>query len=408
VGLTDKKRIAMKHIYLFFCLFILFSCKSDFEHEPIGGKGGPVPDPVKNARVLRNTPGGAVLAYELPENVDIQYIKAEFITSSGRVRNVITSAYLDTLAISGLGDTSPRTIRLYTVNRKESVSQPVEVTINPLTPPIESIRNSLDFSVDFGGFLLQFKDNDAKEEVSIYVLKQTEDQDELIEHQILYTSQQNATLTVRGLPPDENMFGVYVRDRWDNVSDTLFFSLTPWREDYLDKKLFKAISVAGDVGWNFYNGVPGRTFDDVVGNGNYAHTNFPVEFPHRYTLDLGVTVKLSRFLFWQRPGADVLYQHGAPKYYRVYGRADDPGAGNVNDPLDGWTLLMECRSFKPSGLPLGQNSSEDESYAAAGEEFSLPRDIEDIRYLRFEMLESWSGMLCSVISELAFYGEVKN
>jgi hypothetical protein len=399
----------MKHIYLLFCLFILFSCKNDFEHEPIGGKGGAAPDPVKNARVLRNTPGGAVLAYELPENVDIQYIRAEFTSSSGRVRNVKTSAYLDTLVISGLGDTSPRTVRLYTVNRKESVSQPVEVTINPLTPPIESIRNSLEFSVDFGGFLLQFKDNDAKEEVSIYVLKQTEDMDELVEHQILYTSQQNATLTVRGLPPEENMFGVYVRDRWDNVSDTLFFSLTPWREDYLDKKLFQYIAIAGDVTWNNYSGGANHhAYDDVIGNGNYIHTPFPEEFPHRYTLDLGVEVQLSRFLLWQRPGADVLYQHGAPKHYKMYGRATDPGAGNINDPLDGWTLLTECFSFKPSGLPLGQNSSEDESYAAAGEEFMFPRDIPVVRYIRLETHESWSGMKCSVVSELAFYGEVKN
>lgn len=398
----------MKHIYLLFCLLILFSCKDNFEHEPIGGKGDITPDPVKNARVLKNTPGGAILAYDLPENVDIQYVKAEFSTSSGEIRNVKTSAYLDTLVINGLGDTSPRTVKLYTVNRKESVSSPVEVTINPLIPPIENIRNSLEFLVDFGGFLLRFKDNDTKEEVSVYVLKQTEDQEELIEHQILYTAQQSGILTVRGLPPVENKFGIYVRDRWDNVSDTLFFSLTPWREDYLDKKLFKTISVAGDVGWNFYNGNPQRFFDDVIGNGNYAHTAFPVEFPHRYTLDLGVEVKLSRFLLWQRPGADVLYQHGAPKYYRVYGRMTDPGVGNISNPLDGWTLLMECHSFKPSGLPLGQNSSEDQAYSAAGEEFNFPRDINTVRYVRFEMLESWSGMLCSVVSEIAFYGEVMN
>ncbi len=400
----------MKPIYiLLFCIFFLFSCNGDFEHEPIGGKGGPSPDPVKNARVLHNIPGGAVLAYELPENVDIQYIRAEFTTSSGKIRDVKASSYIDTLVINGLGDTSPRTVRLYTVNRKEMVSQPVEVTINPLTPPIESIRNSLDYTVDFGGFLLQFENNEAKEEVSIYVLKQTEGQDEMVEHQILYTSQQSDTLTVRGLPPEENRFGVYVRDRWDNVSDTLFFSLTPWREDYLNKKLFKYIAVAGDVTWNNYSGGANeRAYDDVIGNGNYIHTPYPVEFPHRYTLDLGVEVQLSRFLLWQRPGADVLYQHGAPKYYRVYGRATDPGAGNINDPLDGWRLLTECRSFKPSGLPLGQNSAEDEAYAAAGEEFIFPRDIPVVRYVRFEMLESWSGMKCSVVSELAFYGEVKD
>ena len=398
----------MKYIYILFCLIILYSCNDDFTHKPIGGEGGTLPDPVKNARVMYNTPGGAVIAYDLPDNVDIQYIRAEFMNSTGITMNVKTSAYLDTLVIRGLGDTSPRTVRLYTVSRKEKVSQPVEVTINPLTPPIESIRNSLQFSVDFGGFLLQYKDNDVKEEVSIYVLKQTDDAEEMIEHQILYTAQSADTLAVRGLPAEENMFGVYVRDRWDNVSDTLFFALTPWREDYLDKKRMNAIPIAGDVTWNHHGGANNRAYDDLIGNTNYIHTFFPIEFPHRFTLDLGVAVKLSRFLLWQRPGADVLYQHGAPKHFRVYGRLDDPGAGNVNNPLEGWTLLTECNSFKPSGLPLGQNSAEDEAYAAAGEEYIFPREIPTVKYIRLEMLESWSGMLCSVVSELAFYGEIKD
>lgn len=398
----------MKNIYILFCLIILFSCKDDFEHKPIGGSSSEMPDPVTNARVLRNIPGGAVITYDLPDNVDIQYVRAEFTSSTGKQRDVKTSSYLDTLVIRGLGDTSQRTVKLFTVNRKENVSQPVEVTINPLIPPIESISNSLEFMVDFGGFLLQYADNEVKEEVSIYVLKQTAEEDEMTEHQILYTAQESDTLAVRGLLAEETMFGVYVRDRWDNISDTAFFSMTPWREDYLDKELMNYIYIEGDETWNHYSGgAHDRAYDDIVGNGNYIHTQFPVEFPHRYSLDLGVEVKLSRFLLWQRPGSDVLYQHGAPKYFRVYGRADDPGSGNVDNPLEGWTLLTECHSFKPSGLPLGQYSAEDEAYAAAGEEYIFPRDIPTVRYIRIETLESWSGMQCSVISELAFYGEIK-
>lgn len=398
----------MKNIYILFCVFILFSCKGDFEHEPIGGKGGTAPEPVKNARVLRNTPGGAIIAYELPDNVDIQYIKAEYTTTKGRVKDVKSSSYVDTLTIKGLGDTSPRTVKLYSVNRQEMASEPVEIIINPLTPPILSVRESLGYFVDFGGFKIIFKDNDTREELGIYVLVQDSTSVDMLEWDTQFKTSEADTLAVRGLPNKENKFGVYVRDRWDNISDTLYFTLTPWREDYLNKKLFKFISVAGDVDWNFHGGSPEKAYDDIIGNGNFAHTEFPMEFPHRYTLDLGVNVQLSRFLLWQRPGADVLFQHGAPKYYRVYGRADDPKGGSSADPLGGWTLLMECTSKKPSGLPQGQNSSEDEEYAARGEEFSFPRGIPDVRYVRFEMIRSWSGMKCSVVSELAFHGEIKN
>jgi len=397
----------MKNIYIILCVLILFSCKEDFEHEPIGGKGGGTPEPVKNARVMENIPGGAIIAYELPENVDIQYVKAEFTSSQGVLREIKSSSYIDTLTIRGLGDTNPRTVKLYAVNRKEKVSDPVEITINPLTPPVTSIRNSLSYSVDFGGFVIKFDKNVAKEEVAINVLVQDTASTDLIDYEAMYTSLTEGAYSVRGLPDKENKFGVFIRDRWDNISDTLFFTLTPWREDYLDKTLFKAISVAGDVVWNDYSGSPNYAFDDKIANGNFAHTNFPIEFPHRYTLDLGVNVRLSRFKFWQRPGDDVLYQHGAPKHYRVYGRADNPGSGSSSNVLEGWTLLMECNSFKPSGLPLAQNSSEDVEFAAKGEEFSFPRDISDVRYLRFEMLQSWSGMKCSTIGELAFWGEIK-
>lgn len=399
----------MKNIFILFCVLILVSCGDEFEPGPIGDKGNSVPDPVINAQVLRNIPGGAVITYDLPENLDIQYVKAEFTATNGKVREVKASSFVDTLVIKGLGSTDPKTVKLYSVSRKELVSNPVEVTINPLTPPLLEIRNSLDYSVDFGGFLLMYKGNETREEVSVYTLMKDPDSGEMIEHQILYPSQVEDTLSVRGLKDIETEFAVYVRDRWDNVSDTLFFTLTPWREDYLNKKQIKYISVAGDVTWNNYSGgASHHAYDDVIGNGNYIHTPYPVEFPHRYTLDLGVTAQLSRFLLWQRPGSDVLYQHGAPKHYKVYGRADDPGSGDVNDPLAGWTLLTECFSFKPSKLPMGQNSAEDEAYAAAGEEFSFPRDIPEIRYIRFEMLESWSGMKCSVVSELSFYGEVKD
>jgi hypothetical protein len=176
----------------------------------------------------------------------------------------------------------------------------------------------------------------------------------------------------------------------------------------LDKFLFEAKKVHGDLDWDFYGGSPQKAWDNVLNKENYAHTNFPEEFPHRLTIDLGVDVILSRFKFYQRPGEDVLYQHGAPKVYRIYGRLDNPGAGNSANVLEGWTLLRDCYSIKPSGLPLGQNSGEDEEFAALGEEFSFPRaTMPIVRYIRFEMLESWSGMKCSTIGELAFWGEIQ-
>lgn len=397
----------MKNIILSILAVICFltSCKEENLLQPYGEDDGKVPAPVSNVRV-HNIPGGAILKYDLPKDPNLLYVKGIYTSSLGVQKEVSASAYVDSVKIEGLGDTREYTVNLYTVSYQEHASEPVEVKINPLLPPVQSVFESLEYYMDFGGFVVSFE-NTSKTDVAIYVLRQDSTQTSMEIYDAMYTSMETGNFPVRGLPNIENEFGIYIRDRYDNMSDTLLFSGTPFREDLLDKKLFTAMQVPGDVQWNYYSGAPERAWDENVSNGNFAHTDFPCDFPHRFTIDLGVEVRLSRFRFWQRPGDDVLYQHGAPKHYKVYGRLDKPTDGSGSDPLAGWILLDECFSLKPSGLPLGQNSSEDQEFAAKGEEFSFPRDIPAVRYVRFEMLESWSGMLCSTIGELSFWGEIQ-
>lgn len=397
------KQILIVSIGVIFCL--LFSCKEENLLKPYGDNPGGTPGQVTNVRV-KNIAGGAVLKYDLPKDIDLLYVKAIYKSSLGVEKEVSSSAYVDSLKIVGLGNTNEYPVQIYCVDHFENRSLPVDVVINPLKSPVQSVFESLNYFIDFGGFVVNFE-NQAASEVAIYVLALDSTQTTLESYDALYTGLPKGTFPVRGLPNKENTFGIYVRDRYDNMSDTLIFKGTPMREDILDKKLFTTLKVAGDVGFDFYDGAPTKAWDDNVSNTNYAHTDFPVEFPHRLTIDLGVKVRLSRFRFWQRPGDDVLFQHGAPKHYKVYGRAEKPEVGSASDPLAGWTLLMECNSFKPSGLSLAQNSSEDIEYNAKGEEFSFSRDIESVRYLRFEMLESWSGMQCSTIGELCFWGEIQ-
>lgn len=381
----------------------LMSCKEENLLQPYGVKDSIIPGKVSNVRI-ENIPGGAVLKYDLPTDADLFYVKAVYQSSKGIQKSVSSSAYVDSLKIEGLGNTNEYEVKLFSVNHKEEASEPVLVKINPLTPPVETVFKSLKYEIDFGGFVVSYKNENAAD-IAIYVLRLDSTQTYYENFDAAYTSMKAGTFPVRGLPAKENKFGLYVRDRYDNLSDTLFFVDTPIHEEQLDKKLFTSLQVPGDVRWDFYEGSPEKTWDDVVSNGNYAHTDYPTAFPHRFTIDLGVDVKLSRFRFWQRPGDDVLYQHGAPKHYKVYGRADKPEGGTESNPLNGWTLLLECNSLKPSGLPMGQNSAEDVEFANKGEEFSFSRDVSVIRYIRFEMLESWSGMECSTISELSFWGQ---
>lgn len=398
-----KKNILYTFIFLF-C--VLLGCKEENPLLPYGNDDGKAPQDVTNIRVT-NTPGGAVLKYDTPIESDLSYVKAVYSNTSGKIQEVRASKYVDSLTVAGLGTTDEYTVKLYAVDVFENSSAGVDTRIKPLTPPVWSVRESFEYAIDFGGFMVNFE-NLTGDDIAIYTLVKNQKTDKFDVYDAFYTKLKGGNYAVRGLPNTENTFGLFVRDHYDNRSDTLYFTGTPWREDELSKKLFASLSVAGDVTWNHYGGgSPLNAWDDIISERNFAHTAYPIAFPHRFTMDLGVDVKLSRFRFWQRPGASVLYQHGAPKHYRVYGRADRPTGGDASNPMEGWTLLMECNSYKPSGLPWGQNAPEDEEFAARGEEFMFARDVPVVRYIRFEMLESWSGMECSTIGELAFWGEIQ-
>ena len=40
------------------------------------------------------------------------------------------------------------------------------------------------------------------------------------------------------------------------------------------------------------------------------------------------------------------------KSWEIWGREDEP----ANSSWDGWTKLITCNSFKPSGKPVGENT----------------------------------------------------
>jgi len=402
-----KNTVIMKNINIsllvLFMVFSLLSCSEDTTRTPFGSDDKTPPEPVTNITVT-NTHGGAVIKYDPPTDEDLQYVKAVYTDTKGKHCEVLTSAYVDSLVIEGLGDTNEYKVDLYAGDKFDNISKPASTTINPKIPPVQIVFESLSYQETFGGFSVDFT-NIFKADLAIYALCKTDDM--FIDYEALYTSREKRPFIVRGLPSETNTFGLYVRDKYDNISDTLFFDATPWPEEQLNKKLFNHVTVIGDVRWDDYAGKPENAWDDNVSNGNFAHTSYPVEFPHRMTIDLGVNSIMSRFKLWQRPGRDVLYQHGAPKKYRIYGCSKLPENPSATDPMAGWTLLIECSSLKPSGLPVGQNSGEDEEYAGLGEEYSFPVGMDPIRYFRIETLESWSGMKCSVISELAFWGQVQ-
>ncbi|MDR0724958.1 MAG: hypothetical protein LBF59_02980, partial [Prevotellaceae bacterium] len=72
---------------------------------------------------------------------------------------------------------------------------------------------------------------------------------------------------------------------------------------------------------------------------------------------------------------------------------------------DSWTKLMECESVKPSGLPLGENTNEDEAMARDGEDFINSPSNPKVRYIRIKVLRTWAGGDNFQITEIEVFGD---
>lgn len=385
----------MKNIIIIFTLILfLYSCNED----PIGQQptDSVAPGMVSNVTV-ENLNGAAKLTYALPNDKDLLYVKAKYTTAPELWREVKASYYTNSLEVKGFGDTSEYTVELVAVDRSGNESEPVSVKVNPLKPNITLIRESVAMVDDFGGINIQW-DNSNRAEVALVIIAQ----DSLGDWQTvetLYTSVEEGNFSVRGFNTDPRKFGVVIRDRWENLSDTISGDFVPLLELELDKNEFRAYFLptdqptAGDYGGPLVN-----LWDNNVNS--YYHTSVGAGMPQHCTFDLGVVAKLSRFKLWQRPG--WLYIHGNPKRWEIWGSTDPNPDGSFDSS---WTKLVGCEMTKPSGLPAGEESNEDIAAANRGHEYVFPLDAPKVRYIRIKTLETWSGGDFIHINEMTFWGQ---
>jgi len=365
---------------------------------PVGGTGN-VPGPVSNVLVTPG-PGMVTISYDLPDAKDLLYVKA-VVDVNGTSREVKASFYENQLEIKGFGDTRSYEVLLYAVSRAEVPSEPVRVTVTPDTPPLMRTFESLDLFEDFGGATVSFS-NDAEGELNIVVLT-TDEFGDWTTADVLYTKRPQGYFSVRGYDVEPRKFGVYVKDRWNNVSDTLVKELTPVFEKQLDRTKFFEYRLPTDElpawGWvmpNIWDGI-------IVNNTNVDKPGFhtdPGAWPQHFTFGLGVEARLSRFRFWQR-GSWMAFSDRNIKKFELWGSNDPAPDGSY----DGWTLLLEGESVKPSGEPMGTNTAEDLALVGEGEEFVFPPGTPSVKYIRMKVTETWSGANSFYIMQVAFWGD---
>jgi hypothetical protein len=390
--------------YLLICILLILGC-SEEERDAYGSDEIP-PDAVE-INSVENKPGGAIIKFTPPTNEDLLYIRGAYSDENGISKQVIVSSVIDTLSIIGFGQTGDYNVDVTAIDTSDNESVAVTTTISPLEAPIHAILESIEGAQDFGGINISYL-NPTRAEVSLNMSILDQDGNQVFKESF-YTSQANSSYSFRGYDPIPTTFIIYVEDRWGNKSITKTLESTPLEDVFLDKGFFSIQQMPGDESFSEYGFSANQMWDGSWSSQwNCGHTNF-LALPHQLTINLGQLARLNRFKLYQRGGTE-LYKHGNPKRFQIYGREnlDNLPIYSPSNPGDGWILLGEFESFKPSGLPPGSNTEEDYLFQDNGEDFVFDSNIQqyNIQYIRFVNLETWNNQMVSVIGELSFWGSV--
>lgn len=391
---------SLQHIILSALLLGCLSCKKDGRIE-YTDSNAPAPAQINNVQVTA-VPGGAIVTYKLPTDQHLSYVKAVYETRPGNVRETKASYFTDTLHLTGFGDTALHKVQLFSVGRNEKASAPVEVSVKPLLAPVLTTFASLAMAATFGGVQISFR-NDAKDNLAITVMLDSTGQNTWTTINTFYTAAPSGNFSVRGFDTTARRFAVFVRDRWNNKSDTMIKPLKPIYEVSIPKNTWNLLKLPTDTWQAYFNLTIDHLWDNKIDwyDNVFASTNAST-IPQWFTIDIGQKVIISRIIEHQFR-YDHLYAGGAVKRFELWGTNNPSPDGSWAN----WELLGTFNSFKPSGLPMGNNSAEDMNYAwFHGEDFTFDHLVPAVRYIRFKTLEAYDSPRAIVIAELDLWGQI--
>ncbi len=406
----------MKKFYFLFLigLYVLFITTCTKPTNLCADKS--VPDAITNPQVT-NLPGAASITYTLPDNTNLLYVKAEW-ENNGIKREAKSSLYENNVLLEGFGDTLSHSVKLYTVSNCEKSSEAVTVEVKPRPAPIWGVYNSLVVVPTWGGINVSYQNVTGANIITGVVVKDSLGDWQHVDFN--YSKQKVNSFNIRGFaqnpvgqPQKYYVFGIYVKDRWDNHTDTLVpnaggtpAGLAPWYEEQVDKSKFKDIrpnnypvpqvpplpkSGGPIVNAVDYSGSYPMTklWDGNTTSSSMFHTKQNVDQPVWIPFDLDQTgvnkYKLSRFKIWQRSQGTYPFNHGNPHKWEIWG---------TNNPasVTSWVKLGEYTMVKPSGLAVGINSDEDNEVAINGQEYDFPLTVPAVRYVAIKSVDCWAAI----------------
>lgn len=363
---------------------------------------------------VENTNGGAIISFTAPKDDDLLCVVASY-EINGIERTTKVSPYKNKLKVEGFGTTGEYEIFFKSIDKSKNESEKIPVTINPLTPPVDIVFESLKVFNSFGGVKLVWN-NETEENIIVEAFVKEGEEWKSIEN--FYSSSKEGKATIRGYDPEPVDFRFRIRDRWDNYSEFKETENLPLAEFELDKSLFREVTrLPGDAiplgGYPVMNIWDGNTVNSCFHSTQGAEGGINKTI----TFDLGVKAKLSRFKMWQRTESHVwLYNHNNLKKYTIYGcnkitedmyeGGIEDEDGNIYPTFDGWTKIMDVETHKPSGNS-GTVTNEDKEYILNGDEQEFPIEAPAFRYIRILMTETYSFGIFTQIGEMSFWGQIE-
>ena len=187
--------------------------------------------------------------------------------------------------------------------------------------------------------------------------------------------------------------------------DTFYKATTisiPIVKQQLDKTTWNLVTTLPSDFFKPYSATSALTnLWDGLNNGPYAGTDrVKSTLPSSFTIDLGQEWRLAEMKGYQYldPLGNHAFLFANLKRYEIW------GSNKLSDNWDDWTLLLQCESIKPSGLPYGESTAEDKAYAAAGEDYSFPLNTPSVRYIRVKVLETWQNNNYFYFDEITLWG----
>ncbi|GGC39282.1 hypothetical protein GCM10011386_34200 [Parapedobacter defluvii] len=400
---------------------------------------------------VRNVNGGAVISYTLPDDDDLLGVKAVYVLNDGVPREIYSSAFKDSITLEGYADTEAFSVSLYAVDKSKNESLPVEVTINPLTPPIKLIRETLDISPTFGGVFATW-DNPLNKEISVTLYNRTPG-GELTVFDTYYSNASRGRYTFRGLTSEPQDLVVELRDRWNNFARPLDTVLTPLFETEILGRDERGGMIWTQWGYNegthLFRGdmhrlisnrtIANATDGELMSGSVYWHCSnnmlsdfMPGQpevntFPYYFTIDMGRKASYSRLAMWMRdrsplfsaelPSVFEIWATNEPKPISEIGngsREDNlkywtewPAAGGTDAWKNDWVKIADCVMQLPSGtMSPSELTNEDRDYIRSGFVYDIDTEQagKPYRYLRFVVHKTNTGVPQFMISELKFWG----